>query len=140
MLERTPTFASYPELNNSAVGAWWKVATNFSSSSAYAEFPSNSREPPLAKGNEGGVLFRRERNRSRYADDVDSERKSLEEKSTAVRGRTVNLRREDLASRCANAAENDSTRVGGEDCRHEDNGFCGVILDIFYKRTDKRFK
>jgi hypothetical protein len=35
----------------------------------------------------------------------------LEEKSTAVRGKTVNLRRADLASRCDNASENESTRV-----------------------------
>ena len=60
------------------------------------------------------MLFKSARKRSRYAEDVDSDRKSLEEKSTAVRGKTVSLRRADLASRRDNAADSESTRVLGE--------------------------
>lgn len=65
------------------------------------------------------MLFKRPRKRSRYAEDVDSERKSFDEKSTAVRGKTVNLRRADLASRRDNAAESESTRLLDEDVPNE---------------------
>lgn len=45
----------------------------------------------------------------RYAGAVERERKSLDEKSTAVCGRIVNLRRADLASLRDNASLNEST-------------------------------
>src|SRR4051794_21358702 len=96
---KTPTFASKPELNRSPLGASWKVAMKVSRLSAYLEFPSRSRDPPLPNGVSGCDSLRAWRNFVRNRKDVDRDKKSLEEKSMEREGRIVSLLRVDSFSR-----------------------------------------
>ena len=99
MQAKKPALASKPELNSSPVGALWKAAMLRSSDSAYSELPSRRRDPRLPSWNEERWVCSSARNSERRVEEVDRERKSLEEKSMEVGGVMVSFRRAERVSR-----------------------------------------
>ena len=93
MQAKKPALASKPELNSRPAGAWWKEAIVSSSASAYAELPSRRREPRLPRWKVGVWVRSSWRKWARRRGEVESERKSLDEKSMLLVGVMVSLRR-----------------------------------------------